>query len=273
MSTRTKPQPLSDTEIRQIAAEIDAGRPPMVWFTASAVGVPEGRSGKVMSLGDPSEGDFLQVKPTGSKDVLSFGPTEVTLTKPARAGQPAKPAGAPAKAATASAQSANAPARTANASSAAKPTGTTPKTATRKESTVTMSSPVTSPAPAAPAPEAPQPTAEAPEAKAAKPAASRPARNAAAAAAKKPKAAEVTVTLSGTADGEWTLDVVNGKKRTIKGLPVASSAVAQAAKILHPEFAEVVDSIHEAVRAAQQAKVEQLQAELESARRLLEDLA
>ncbi|WP_040811545.1 DUF6319 family protein [Nocardia concava] len=267
MSTRTKPQPLSDTEIRQIAAEIDAGRPPMVWFTASAVGVPEGRSGKVMSLGDPSEGDFLQVKPTGSKDVLSFGPTEVTLTKPARANQ-TKPAGAPAKPATASSQ-------TASASSAAKPTGITPKTATRKESTVTMSSPVTSPAPAAPAPEAPQPAAEsAPEAKAAKPAASRPARNAAsAAAAKKPKAAEVTVTLSGTADGEWTLDVVNGKKRTIKGLPVASSAVAQAAKILHPEFAEVVDSIHEAVRLAQQAKVEQLQAELESARRLLEDLA
>lgn len=266
MSTRTKPQPLSDTEIRQIAAEIDAGRPPMVWFTASAVGVPEGRSGKVMSLGDPSEGDFLQVKPTGSKDVLSFGPTEVTLTKPARATQ-TKPASAPAKPAAASAQPAS-------ASSAAKPTGITPKTATRKESTVTMSSPVTSPAPAAPAPEAAQPAAEsAPEAKAAKPA-SRPARNAAtAAAAKKPKAAEVTVTLSGTADGEWTLDVVNGKKRTIKGLPVASSAVAQAAKILHPEFAEVVDSIHEAVRLAQQAKVEQLQAELESARRLLEDLA
>ncbi|AYF77384.1 hypothetical protein D7D52_30190 [Nocardia yunnanensis] len=261
MSTRTKPQPLSDTEIRRIATEIDAGKPPMVWFTAAAVGVPEGRSGKVMSLGDPSEGDFLQVKPTGSKDVLSFGPTEVTLTKPGRP-------------------------------TPAKPTGTTPKTATRKESTVSMPSPVTTPAapstpaaPAAPAvsstsatpqakPETSQPAAESAEAKANKPAASRPARNAAnAAAAKKPKAAEVTVTLSGTAEGEWTLDVVNGKKRTIKGLPVASSAVAQAAKILHPEFAEVVDSIHESVRAAQQAKVAQLQAELESARRLLEDLA
>ncbi|MEC3952480.1 DUF6319 family protein [Nocardia sp. CDC153] len=265
MSTRTKPQPLSDTEIRQIAAAIDAGRPPMVWFTAAAVGVPEGRSGKVMSLGDPSEGDFLQVKPTGSKDVLSFGPTEVTLNKPARQN----------------------PTKTASASSAAKPTGTNPKPATRKESTVTMSSPVTSPTapsvPSAPStPPAPEAKVEAPQQPAADSAAdakpskpgSRPARNASnAAAAKKPKAAEVTVTLSGTADGEWTLDVVNGKKRTIKGLPVASSAVAQAAKILHPEFAEVVDSIHEAVRLAQQAKVEQLQAELESARRLLEDLA
>ncbi|MFJ4652060.1 DUF6319 family protein [Nocardia sp. NPDC088792] len=252
MSTRTKPQPLSDTEIRQIASDIDAGRPPMVWFTAAAVGVPEGRSGKVISLGDPSEGDFLQVKPTGSKDVLSFGPTEVTLTKPARQTAAAKP-----------------------------------KTATRKDSTVTMSSPApagapsapaTPPAPATPAPEpekkpeAAQPAAAAAdssEAKAAK--ASRPARNAAAARA--PKAAEVTITLSGTADGEWTLDVVNGKKRTIRGISVPGSAVSQAAKLLHPEAAEVVDSVLDAVRASQRAKVEALQAELENARRLLDDLA
>ncbi|MBL1074855.1 hypothetical protein JK358_10670 [Nocardia sp. 2] len=253
MSSRTKPLPLSETEIRHIADEIDAGRPPMVWFTAAAVGVPEGRSGKVISLGDPSEGDYLQVKPTGSKDVLSFGPTEVTLTKPARP----------------------------NAAAGAKQ-----KTATRKDSTVTMSSPVTTPAapPSVPAPApAPAPKIEAPQpapdaaagaeaAKpAAKPAASRPAKNA---AARKPSSVpEVVVTLSGTADGEWTLDVVNGKKRTIKGLAVPSSAVSQAAKLLHPEAAEVVDSVLEAVRSSQRAKVEQLQAELENARRLLDELS
>ncbi|NNH69569.1 hypothetical protein HLB23_06755 [Nocardia uniformis] len=277
-SRRTKPQPLSDSEIRQIASDIEAGRPPMVWFTSAAVGVPEGRSGKVLALGDPSEGDFLQVKPAGTKDVLSFGPTEVTLVKPPR----------PQKEAAAKPKSAN-----------AKPT-----TATRKDSTVTMSSPVTMPSapPAAPKPEAPQASAStAPQASAStapqgaastapqpstntapansaaeagKPAkpASRPARNAAASAAKKSKPAEVTVTLSGTADGEWTLDVVNGKKRTIRGLSVPSSAVAQAAKILHPEVAEVVDSVLDAVRGAQRAKVEQLQAELENARRMLDDL-
>ncbi|WP_330178634.1 DUF6319 family protein [Nocardia sp. NBC_01503] len=258
MSSRsTKPLPLSETEIRQIAEQIDAGRPPMVWFTAAAVGVPEGRSGKVISLGDPSEGDFLQVKPTGSKDVLSFGPTEVTLTKPARQ-QPAA--------------------------------GAKQKTATRKDPNVTMPSPATIAAtpPTAPStPPAPKPETapvatdssssavqpEAPKA-AAKPAAgaaSRPARNAA--AAKKPKDPEVVVTLSGTADGEWTLDVVNGKKRTIKGLSVPGSAVSQAAKLLHPEVAEVVDGVLEAVRLTQRAKVEQLQAELENARRLLDELA
>ncbi|WP_245717205.1 DUF6319 family protein [Nocardia jejuensis] len=236
----------------------------MVWFTAAAVGVPEGRSGKVLSLGDPSEGDFLQVKPAGSKDVLSFGPTEVTLTKPAR--QPA---------------------------AGAKQASANPRSATRKDSTVTMPSPVSAVQPSAPItppaplegaaadrkPEAPQAstgsTTPAEAAAPAKPAsASKPARNAAnAAAARKPKAAEVTVTLSGTADGEWTMDLVNGKKRTIKGLSIPGSVVSQAAKLLHPEAAEVVDGVLEAVRLTQRAKVEQLQAELENARRLLDELA
>lgn len=83
----------------------------------------------------------------------------------------------------------------------------------------------------------------------------------------------MTVTLSGTTDGEWTVDVVHGKKRTIKGLSVAGSSVAQAAKLLHPEVAEVVDSVLDAVRDSQRAKVEQLQAELEQARRLLDELS
>nr|WP_238846522.1 DUF6319 family protein [Nocardia terpenica] len=100
-------------------------------------------------------------------------------------------------------------------------------------------------------------------------AAPKPAKSA---AARKPKAPEVTVTLSGTAEGEWTVDVVNGKKRTVRGLPVSGAAVAQAAKLLHPEVAEVVDSILESVRTSQRAKVEQLQAELEQARKLLDEL-
>ncbi|WP_431952767.1 DUF6319 family protein [Nocardia lijiangensis] len=248
-SPRTKPKPLSDIEIEQIATEIAGGRPPMVWFTAAAVGVPEGRSGKVVALGDPSDGDFLQVRPTGSKDVLSFSPTEVTLTKPSRD------------------RAATAP-------------PSQPKSTTRKDSTVTQPStttsapaptPITAPVPPAPKPVAPVAESSGPAATAPKPAAApKPAK---APTARKPKAAEVTVTLSGTADGEWTVEVVNGKKRSVRGLPVNSSAVAQAAKILHPEVAEVVAGILEAARGAQLVKVEQLQAELEEARRLLEELS
>ncbi|MCC3329406.1 DUF6319 family protein [Nocardia abscessus] len=245
-SPRTKPQPLSDSEIRQIATDIAGGRPPMVWFTSAAVGVPEGRSGKVIALGDPADGDFLQVRPTGSKDVLSFSPTEVTLTKPPRGA-----AGATAQ----------------------------PKSSTRKETPVTQPSTATSTAqqPAqASAPTAPKPveaTGEASRTETGKqaPASPKPAK---APAARKAKAApEVTVTLTGTADGEWSVDVVSGKKRTLRGLPVAGSAVAQAAKILHPEVAEVVAGVLDALRGVQEAKVQQLQAELEEAKRLLDELS
>ncbi|WP_433711192.1 DUF6319 family protein [Nocardia sp. CA-084685] len=239
---------MSDTEIQQIATDIAGGRPPMVWFTAAAVGVPEGRSGKVVEIGDRSESDFLRVKPTGSKDVLSFSPTEVTLTKPPRD-----------KAATTSSAQ--------------------PKSTTRKESTVTQPSTLTSTATPAPQP-VPSPTPPAPASKPGAPAAepAKPAGTAkpaakATAARSKAKAPEVTVTLTGTADGEWSVDVVSGKKKSVRGLPVTSSAVAQAAKVLHPEVAEVVAGILEAARVVQESKVQQLQAELEEARRLLEELS
>ncbi|WP_019930614.1 DUF6319 family protein [Nocardia sp. BMG111209] len=249
-SRRTKPQPLSDTEIRQIAADITAGTPPMVWFTAEAVGVPEGRSGKVVALGDPTEGDFLQVRPTGSKDVLSFSPTEVTLTKPARRTTPAAPS------------SRKDPALTT-------PSTVTPASAPSQEPANHVAA-EPNPAPATPAA---APGAGADPAGAKPAGAARAPREKAPAAPKKAKVAEVTVTLSGTADGEWTVDVVNGKKRTVRGLSVSGAAVAQAASLLHPEVAEVVDSVLESVRTSQRAKVEQLQTELENARRLLDELS
>ncbi|WP_194836115.1 DUF6319 family protein [Nocardia sp. XZ_19_369] len=253
-SPKTKPKPLSDSEIQRIATDIAGGRPPMVWFTAAAVGVPEGRSGKVISLGDPADGDFLQVRPTGSKDVLSFSPTEVTLTKPPRGAAPVSTA--------------------------------QPKSTTRKESPVTQPSTLTStatpptPSSVTPPPVAPKPVASTPESEdqdggAGKPAAKStpaPAKAAKAPARPKAKTAEVTVTLTGTADGEWSVDVVSGKKRAVRGLAVPSSAVAQAAKILHPEVADVVAGILDAAREAQEAKVQQLQAELEAAKRLLDEL-
>ncbi|UGT57264.1 DUF6319 family protein [Nocardia asteroides] len=243
-SRRSAQQVLSEAELARIAGELAEGKPPMVWFTAAAVGVAEGKSGKVVALGDPADGDFLQVRPTGSKDVLSFGPSEVTLTKPARATTVA-PGG----------------------STRPRP-DSVPEQSNRKDTTVNQPSTQPSAAATPPAPRSLAPVPDEPAA-APKPAAPRPAK---ATAARKPKAPEVTVTLTGTADGEWTVDVVNGKKRSVKGLAVSSAAVAQAAKILHPEVEEVVDGILEAARGVQQAKVAQLQAELEAAKRLLAEL-
>lgn len=75
---------LSDSDIRQIAADIAGGRPQKVWFTAAVVGMTAGRSGQVIAVGDPNEIDFLRVRPTGSMDTLSFSPAELTLNKPVR---------------------------------------------------------------------------------------------------------------------------------------------------------------------------------------------
>lgn len=239
-----KPKPLSDNDLEQIAAEIDAGRPPMVWFTAAAVGVTEGRSGKVVSLGDPADGDFLQIRPTGSKDVLSFGPTEVTLVKPQRdKPAPAPPASPPAP------EKKEPP-----VTPAASPSTSAPSAADRKPASAPAKSAAaeTKPAAAPRTPAAPKAT-KAP-------------------AARKAKTPEVTVTINGTADGEWTVDVTAGKKRTARAVPVTGTAVAQAAKLLPPEVSEVVDGLLESVRGAQEAKVQQLQAELEQARKLLEEL-
>ncbi|WP_433717383.1 hypothetical protein ACQP2U_43425 (plasmid) [Nocardia sp. CA-084685] len=75
---------MSSTELQQLAADIEAGRSPTVWFTDAAVGIDQGRSGKLIEIADPTEPDHLRVKPAGSSDTLAFSPTELTLTKPAR---------------------------------------------------------------------------------------------------------------------------------------------------------------------------------------------
>ncbi|WP_067540697.1 hypothetical protein [Nocardia crassostreae] len=84
MSSNRTANSLSDNEIQRLASEIAAGRSPLVWFTADAVGIAEGRSGKVIALADPSDPDYVRVRPTGSTDILSFSPVELTLTRPAR---------------------------------------------------------------------------------------------------------------------------------------------------------------------------------------------
>lgn len=269
----SKPKPLSDAEIQRISAEIAEGKPPMVWFTSAAVGVTQGKSGKVVALEDPADEDFLQVRPTGSKDVLSFSRTEITLTKPPR-DKPATPAKSGAEKAT--------PAT--NKESAASATESAPSPETRP---TTGSESQKSTPPASRAPDSATATHNgtaqngsaqnnaAANGTASKGAAEQPAASAKStkpSAARKAKGPDITVTLTGTIDGDWTVDVTSGKKRSVRALPVSSSAVAQASKLLHPEVAEVVDSVLEAARGAQQAKVEQLQAELEQAKRTLYDL-
>ena len=213
---------LSPQDLDHLRAELAEGRQPAVWFTSAAVGVEAGRSAKVIAFTEPEEGDFIQVRPTGERDEISFSPAELTVEKPPRKKAPA-----------------------------AKP-------------------PVKEPEPVKPVEiehvytPAPPPVVEKP-----KPA---PAK-AAPAARKSAKPAEVTITLTSTVDGEWAAEVLVGVKRTLRQAALVPSAVAQAAKLLHPEVASAVDAVLQAARETHLARVEQLRAELELAQKALDDLS
>ncbi|GAA2668712.1 MULTISPECIES: DUF6319 family protein [Actinosynnema] len=216
-------QSLSPEDLDHLRAELDAGRQPPVWFTASAVGMEAGKSAKVLALTDPPEGDFIQVRPTGARDELSFSPAELTLEKPApRKKEPAPPPPPPAAAPVAAASVEPGPV----------------------EHIYTPEPPPAKPKPAAKT------------------------------APKKPvRGVEVTVTLNSTADGEWTVDVQSGSKRTLRAAPISAALVAQAARSLLPEVHEAVEGVLAAAREKHLARVEQLRTELEAAQRALDELS
>lgn len=224
-----QPGSLSDEDVEHLRDELVRGREPTVWFTAEAVGVEAGRSARVVGLNDPVEGDYIQVRPAGSHDELSFSPSELTLERPGRKRSPAEV-----------------------------PAVSRPSMEQRMseiENTTTE----------APEEEVAAGGAAVEEAPAKKP---RPAST-----AKKTRVADVVITISGSVDGDWTVDVVAAKKKALKALPVTPAVVGQAAKALHPDVAESIEAILEQAREQQTAKVEQLRAELEAAQKALEELA
>ncbi|GAB2841459.1 DUF6319 family protein [Lentzea nigeriaca] len=220
---------LSAEDVDSLRSQLDAGTQPLVWFTAAAVGMEAGRSAKLLAFTEPEEGDFIQVRPTGSKDEMSFSPAELTLEKPPPRKKPAAPPPAPPE-----------PPRETEILHPYVP-----------EAPVKPAAPKPKPAPAVAEP-APAKPARKPSAKGATP--------------------EVTVTLVTAGEGEWTVEVLQGTRKAIRPTPVSPAAVAQAAKLLTPEVAEIVEGVLNAARAQQLARVEQLRAELEAAQKALDDL-
>ncbi|MET8758996.1 DUF6319 family protein [Lentzea sp. NPDC004782] len=221
---------LSAEDVDNLRSQLDGGTQPLVWFTAAAVGMEAGRSAKLLAFTEPEEGDFIQVRPTGSKDEMSFSPAELTLEKPPPRKKPAAPPPAPPQ-----------PPRETEILHPYVP-----------EAPVKPAAPKPKPAPAVVAEPPPAKPARKPSAKGATP--------------------EVTVTLVSAGEGEWTVEVLQGTRRTVRPTPVSPAAVAQAAKLLTPEVAEIVEGVLNAARAQQLARVEQLRAELEAAQKALEDL-
>jgi hypothetical protein len=125
------------------------------------------------------------------------------------------------------------------------------------------------PAPA-PEAEAPKPVetpkAEAPKAE--KPKAGRPKST-----AKKTRTVELTLTVTGTAEGEWQADLVHGTQRVVSGLVIPAIAVAKAAKELHEDIAEGIEGVLEAARDQHRTRMEELEAELAKVKAQLAELS
>lgn len=92
------------------------------------------------------------------------------------------------------------------------------------------------------------------------------------AAGKKAKTLELTLTVTGTADGEWRAELKHGTSYLARNLAVAAAAVSRAAKELHEDLSTPIDEVIEAARSQQAAKVAALEAELDAARKALADL-
>ncbi|SES31356.1 DUF6319 family protein [Actinokineospora terrae] len=201
---------LGPDEVERLRVALAEGKPTPVWFTPAAVGVEAGQQAKVVAFDEPAEGDFIQVRPHGSRDVLAFSPAELTTVKPAPRPKPAPVAPPP-------------------------PQAEPPAVVQGIE-----------PAPAEP---------------------SRPRQR-----AKQQQPVEITVTLHATPDGEWSVDVLVGKKRTVRWVPVPAGDIARVAKSLPAEVGAAIALSLDTARERQLRRVAELKAELEAAQRALRDL-
>lgn len=90
--------------------------------------------------------------------------------------------------------------------------------------------------------------------------------------ARKTRTVTLTLTVTGTADGEWQAELKHGSTWVARGLEIPAAAVSRAAKELHDELSAPIDEVINAAREQQQARVAQLEAELEQARQALANL-
>lgn len=83
---------------------------------------------------------------------------------------------------------------------------------------------------------------------------------------------ELTLTVSGTADGEWQAELKQGTSWLTRGLPVSAAAVSRAAQELSAELSGPIDALIGAAREQRAARVAALEAELEQARKALAEM-
>ena len=90
--------------------------------------------------------------------------------------------------------------------------------------------------------------------------------------ARKTRTVELTLTVTGTADGEWQAELSHAGKRVLQGLAIPAGAVSRAAAELHEDISKTIETVLDAARIQHQARLAELEAELTKVRQALADL-
>jgi hypothetical protein len=90
--------------------------------------------------------------------------------------------------------------------------------------------------------------------------------------ARKTRTVELTLTVTGTAEGEWQAELTQSGKRVVQGLVIPAAAVARAATELHEDIAKAIDTVLDEARQQHRARMEALEAELAKVRQALAEL-
>ena len=90
--------------------------------------------------------------------------------------------------------------------------------------------------------------------------------------ARKTRTVELTLTVTGTMDGEWQAEVSHSGSRVVQGLQIPAAAVSRAAAELHEDISKAIESVLDVARQQNQARLAELEAELSKVKQALADL-
>lgn len=93
-----------------------------------------------------------------------------------------------------------------------------------------------------------------------------------ASAARKTRTVELTLTVTGTMEGEWQADLSHSGSRVLQGLQIPAAAVSRAAAELHEDISKAIESVLDVARQQHQARLAELEAELSKVKQALADL-
>ena len=90
--------------------------------------------------------------------------------------------------------------------------------------------------------------------------------------ARKTRTVELTLTVTGTMDGEWQAELSHAGSRVVQGLQIPAAAVSRAAAELHEDISKAIESVLDVARQQHQARLAELEAELSKVKQALADL-